>query len=64
MSAYQGKVDTILKRRDEGTSFKTIMETALAQGEQNHPSPPPQSPVKLWRRNNKLLPCRRRIIPF
>jgi hypothetical protein len=32
MSAYQGKVDTILKRRDEGTSFKTIMETASAQG--------------------------------
>ena len=32
MSAYQGKVDTILKRRDEGTSFKSIMETASAQG--------------------------------
>lgn len=31
MSAYQGKVDTILKRRDEGTSFKSIMETASAQ---------------------------------
>jgi hypothetical protein len=33
MSAYQGKVDTILKRRDEGTSFKIIIETASAQGE-------------------------------
>ena len=31
MSAYQGKVDTILKRRDEGASFKSIMESASAQ---------------------------------
>ena len=26
--AYQGRVDTILKRRDESTSFKTIIESA------------------------------------
>lgn len=28
MSAYQGKVDSILKRNDEGTSFRTIIESA------------------------------------